>query len=213
MTPFGRTFAAILFDLDGTLVDSTAAVERSWRRWAAEFGVYMPELPHGLPSRDTVARSLPADRLEVGAQYIEDLELTDTEGVIALPGAREALVALSGGSAAIVTSCTAALATARLRAADLTPPDIVVTADQLRRGKPDPEGYLLAAHRLGLDPADCLAIEDAPGGLAAATAAGCATVALTTTTAASDLVADAVIGTLADLELLRTVDGVFVHAC
>jgi len=96
-------FAAVVFDLDGTLVDSTAAVERCWRRWAAEFGVRLPAvLEHGLPARTGVSRYLPADRIEAGVARMEQLEVSDTEGIIALPGATEALAIVGPERGAIV---------------------------------------------------------------------------------------------------------------
>jgi sugar-phosphatase len=206
-----RMFAAVVFDLDGTLVDSTAAVERSWRRWAAEFGVRLPAvLEHGLPARTGVSRYLPADRIEAGVARMEQLEVSDTEGIIALPGATEALAIVGPERAAIVTSCTSELADARISAAGIAAPNVVITLDQITHGKPDPEGYLLAAHRLGVDPGSCLVVEDAPSGLVAATTAGCATIALATTTLRTALVADAVVESLADVRFETVGDGIRV---
>ena len=111
----GRVFAAVLFDLDSTLVDSSAAVARSWRRWAAEYDITVADLGEhtGLPSRATVARLLAPEDLEVGAARIEELEVADTDGVVALPGAAEAMAAVPPDRQAVVTSCTAVLAAAR----------------------------------------------------------------------------------------------------
>lgn len=208
----GRVFAAVLFDLDSTLVDSTAAVGRSWERWAAEHGLTAADLGEhtGLPSRETVARLLPGTDLAAAAARIELLELTDTDGVVALPGAAEALAAVPADRQAIVTSCTAALAAVRLAAAGLTAPRVLVTVDRLQRGKPEPDGYLLAAAELGVDPAQCLVVEDAIGGIAAARAAGCAVLAVSTTTPADRLPADLVVGTLADVTFSVRPDGVRV---
>ena len=206
-----RMFAAVVFDLDGTLVDSTAAVERCWRRWAAEFGVRLPAvLEHGLPARTGVSRYLPADRIEAGVARMEQLEVSDTEGIIALPGATEALAIVGRERGAIVTSCTSELADARISAAGIAAPNVVITVDQITHGKPDPEGYLLAAHRLGVDPGLCLVVEDAPSGLVAATAAGCATIALATTTLRTALVADVVVDSLADVRFETVGDGIRV---
>jgi len=199
--PFaGRTFAAVLFDMDGTLVDSTAAVVRSWVAWAGEVGVdpYSLAGHHGVPARAIVAKFVPAESVDAALARVEAIELADTADLTVLPGAAEALAAVADHGA-IVTSCTPPLARARMGATGLTPPSLVVTAGDVARGKPHPDPYLLAAERLGVDPAECLVVEDAPSGLESARAAGCATLAVTTTTAAADLVADLVVGTLADV--------------
>lgn len=208
-----REFAAVLFDLDGTLIDSTPAVERSWLRWAEEEGVDPARLrgSHGVPSAGIVARLLPEPRWAAASRRIEEIEVGDTDGITVLPGAAEALAALAGsdghlGRAAIATSCTRPLARARMVATGLAQPRVVVTADDIDRGKPHPDPFLEAARRLGVDPADCLVVEDAPSGLAAAKAAGCTTLAVTTTTARevleADPNADAVVGLLSDVRFL-----------
>jgi len=198
-----REFGAVLFDMDGTLVDSTPNVVRSWVRWAQEEGIDPRRLAgfHGVPSRSIVEHLLPTERVDAAVARIDALELADTDGITVLPGALEALKALSGepDRCAIATSCTVPLARARITATGIPAPQVVVTADDVDRGKPHPDPYLLAAQRLGVDPRDCLVVEDAPGGLESARAAGCATLALTTTTAPADLIADAVVGTLADV--------------
>lgn len=203
----GRTFAAVLFDLDGTLIDSIPVVIRSWLRWAQEEGVDPHRLAgfHGVPARGVISALLPPERLDAAFERIEAIEIADTEGITVLPGALDALDTLrAAGSdgddlAAIATSCTTPLATARIAATGLPAPAVVVTASDVARGKPHPDPFLLAAARLGVDPAECLVVEDAPGGLEAARAAGCSTLAVTTTTAVADLIADAVIDTLADV--------------
>jgi sugar-phosphatase len=198
----GRRFAAVLFDMDGTLVDSTPAVVRSWLQWAQEEGLDPSRLVgwHGVPARGIIAALLPPDRVEASIARIEAIEVADTADLALLPGAAEALLALGGaGVSAIVTSSTAPLADARIRATALPAPAVVVTASDVEHGKPAPDPFLMAARRLGVDPRQCLVVEDAPSGLEAARAAGCATLAVTTTTAAADLVADAVVGTLADV--------------
>jgi mannitol-1-/sugar-/sorbitol-6-phosphatase len=198
-----RDFGAVLFDMDGTLVDSTPNVVRSWVRWAQEEGIDPRRLAgfHGVPSRSIVEHLLPAERVEAAVTRIDALELADTDGITVLPGALEALKALADepDRCAIATSCTVPLARARITATAIPAPRVVVTADDVDRGKPHPDPYLLAAQRLGVDPRDCLVVEDAPGGLESARAAGCATLALTTTTAPADLFADAVVATLADV--------------
>jgi sugar-phosphatase len=207
-----RIFAAVLFDLDSTLIDSSAAIDRSWRRWAAEYDLTVADLGEhtGLPSRVTVARLLAPEDVDVGAALIEQLEVTDTDGVAALPGAAEAMAAVPPDRQAVVTSCTAALASARLTAGGLVPPRVVVTVDRLRRGKPAPDGYLLAAAELGRAAPDCLVVEDSASGISAARAAGCAVLAVATTTRADQLAADLVVGTLADVRFTADDDGVRV---
>jgi mannitol-1-/sugar-/sorbitol-6-phosphatase len=199
-----ETFDAVLFDMDGTLLDSTASVVRSWTRWAGEFGVPMSALTsrsfHGVPARDIVATLLPGGDLDTAHARIVELEVLDATDCTALPGAVPALAA-AAGRAAVVTSCSAPLAAARLAASGLAVPAVVVTADDVTRGKPHPEPFLAAAHRLGTDPHRCLVVEDAPAGLAAGAAAGCATLAVTTTHVAGDLAADLVVGNLAEVVL------------
>ncbi|NMO89955.1 HAD-IA family hydrolase [Actinomycetospora sp. TBRC 11914] len=181
--PTLEAFAAVLFDMDGTLVDSDAAVERSWRAWAREYGVdeeqVLAVMP-GHPAADTVARMRPdLDPADVAAAAAAQLEREyhDLDGVAATPGALDLVAALgrSGRPWAVVTSADARLAGIRLRAAGINAP-VVVDRDAVTRGKPDPEGYRLAAARLGVAPRDCLVVEDTATGAAAGRAAG-ATVA------------------------------------
>jgi mannitol-1-/sugar-/sorbitol-6-phosphatase len=173
---------AILSDLDGVLVDSHASIMRAWRWWGTAHGVAaeaIETVQQGRPSGEVIAALAPG--LDAGAESraIDLRQAGDTDGVIALPGARE----LFAGSdpVAIVTSCTVPLATARLRAAGLAMPAVLVTPERLSRGKPDPEGYLLAARELGAAPADCVVLEDAPAGIQAGRAAGMHVVGITTT--------------------------------
>lgn len=181
---------AVLFDLDGTLVDSTKAMRRSWARWCKEFGVddadFRRAHAHGRPASAVIAELVPAVSASAALRRIEELEVTDVEGVVALPGARELLSHLPPRHWAVVTSCTAPLAAARLRHTGIAPPELV-TASDVTRGKPSPEPYLLAAGRLGVPPEDCVVIEDAPTGLRSARAAGMRAIAVTTTHDAADL--------------------------
>ncbi|HEY2222361.1 HAD-IA family hydrolase [Actinomycetospora sp.] len=181
--PTVEAFAAVLFDMDGTLVDSDAAVERSWRMWAREYGVdaeqVLAAMP-GHPAADTVARMRPdLDPVAVEAAGRAQLEREyhDLEGVVATPGALVLVAELdrTGRPWAVVTSADARLAAIRLEAAGIRAP-LVIDRDAVVAGKPDPEGYRLAAERLGVDPHDCLVVEDTPTGTAAGRAAG-ATVA------------------------------------
>lgn len=179
---------AVLVDLDGTLVDSTAAVRRAWTAFARRNGLdpeAVERFAHGRPSRDTV-RALVSDAdVEAETGLIEAAEIGDTDGVVALPGAAQLLsidVPL-----AIVTSCSTALATTRLRVAGLEIPEVLVSSDGLERGKPDPTCFLIGARRLGVDPERCVVIEDAPAGIRAGRAAGAVVVAVRTTHADDEL--------------------------
>lgn len=206
----GRVFEAVLFDMDGTLIDSTPSVDRSWATWARRRGLDRAsfEVAHGVPARQILAAFLPAGEVDGALAEIEAMEVADADGIIVLPGALAALAALPAGRAAIATSCTLPLARARIAATALPAPAVVVTADAVAVGKPDPAPYLLAAQRLGADPARCLVVEDAPAGLVAGHAAGCATLALTTTHAPGELVADLVVGTLAEVRFDAGADGI-----
>lgn len=207
---FTRSYDAVLFDMDGTLIDSTPAVVRSWTRWAQEEGVPQHDLAgwHGVPAAQIVAELLPPERRAAALARLVAIEVEDTEGVVVLPGAAEALDALAPDRAAIATSCTRPLARVRVAAAGLTAPGVFVTADDVEVGKPDPAPYRLAAQRLGFDASRCLAVEDAPQGLASARAAGCVTIAVTTTYAADDLDADLVLRSLADVRFTLSDGGV-----
>ena len=210
----GRRFEAVLFDMDGTLIDSTPVVVRSWVTWALERGIDLKDLDghHGVPAAQIVRGLVPEDEVEAAIERINALELADVEGITMLPGAAEAVAALPEARRAIVTSCVAPLAAARIAATGLRAPSVVVTASDVRIGKPDPAPYLLGAERLGVDPASCLVVEDAPSGLVSARAAGAATLAVATTTPADELEADAVVGTLADVRFTVDADGVRVVA-
>jgi sugar-phosphatase len=205
----GRTFDAVLFDMDGTLVDSTPAVERSWAIWGAEYGLTRSvlEAGHGQPASQLVRKVLGADRLDEGLRRIADLELHDIADITVLPGAAELLAAVPADRAAIVTSATRELAMARITAAGLAAPAALVTFDDVTHGKPDPEPFLTGAARLGVDPRRCLVVEDAPAGIRAAQAAGCATLAVTTTSLRADLHADLVVDSLIEVSIVAGPDG------
>ena len=192
---FGQPFDAVLFDLDGVLVDSTASVTRSWDRFAAEFNVSSAALQenHGQPAQTLVDRLLGPDRVAEGLARIEAIEVDDAAGVEAVPGAQALFASLPEDRRAVVTSGTPPIATARLRAGGFPLPRTLITADDIERGKPDPQPYLLAAHRLGVPPDRCLAVEDAPAGIASARAAGCQVLAVTGTAEAEELAAAALI--------------------
>jgi mannitol-1-/sugar-/sorbitol-6-phosphatase len=175
----------VLSDLDGVLVDSGAAVEQVWREWAVEHGIDPDEVArasHGVPSPAVLARVAPHLRSPDEIDRIERRHAAT--GGRALPGAAE-LLALD--RVAVVTSCSPLLAAARLSAAGLPTPAVLITSDRTERGKPHPDPYLAAAAALGADPADCLVIEDAPAGVAAGRAAGMTVWAVTTTHSALEL--------------------------
>jgi mannitol-1-/sugar-/sorbitol-6-phosphatase len=185
---------AILSDLDGVLVDSGAEVERVWRDWAGEHGLDPDEVgraSHGVPSRQVIERVAPHLPAEEAARVDR---LHAATGGTALPGAHELLARV----AAVVTSCTRPLADARLAAAGLPHPAVLITSDDVERGKPHPDPYLAAANALGVDPADCVVIEDAPAGIAAARAAGMTVWAVTTTHSRDELAGAHLVATETD---------------
>jgi mannitol-1-/sugar-/sorbitol-6-phosphatase len=174
----------VLFDLDGVLADSTPAVARVWAWWAREHGFDPDEvvrLAHGRPSRTTIRELLPDGDHEAENREVERREIADVEGVIPLPGAVELLQALPAERWAIVTSCTRTLAGVRIRAAGLPMPKHLVTSNDVRNGKPDPEPYLKGAQTLGVPAAECVVFEDAPAGIRAGKAAGTRVVAVRST--------------------------------
>ncbi|MFC7935514.1 HAD-IA family hydrolase [Streptomyces sp. NPDC057387] len=169
---------ALLLDMDGTLVNSDAAVERVWRRWADRHGLDGDEVMkvvHGRQGYASMAMLLPDRPMEQNhadnARILAE-ETADTEGVVAIPGAAEFLASLRGLPHALVTSADVALSTARMAAAGLAQPDVRVTAESVGASKPDPEGFLKGAAELGIAPGDCIAFEDSGAGIAAARAAG-----------------------------------------
>lgn len=176
--------SAILFDLDGVLVDSTAAVGRAWHRWALKHGLEPKAVVHAAHGRRTIEtmRALAPHLDSDGeARTMENEESRDMEGVTTIPGADPLLRSLPPGQWAIVTSGTRTMATARLRDTGHLLPPVLVTADDVVDGKPHPEPYLKGAAGLGIDPELCLVFEDAPAGIRAAHAAGMRVIALTTT--------------------------------
>lgn len=169
-----------LFDMDGTLVDSHAIVEAAWTRWGGTYGVDPAEIlafSHGRQTLDTVSHFLPdrpfEERQRIAAELVAD-EVENTEGIVEVPGAGALVRAMldAGVPVALVTSAPRDLAVNRMRAAGVPVPDALVAAEDVTNGKPDPECFVRGAELLGLDASDCVAFEDAPAGLAAATAAG-----------------------------------------
>ncbi len=176
--------AAILFDMDGVLIDSTRAVARVWRQWAAEHGfdpAHVAHIAQGRPSITTIRELLPDVDHEAANLIVERREMEDLEGVVACAGARELLASLPPERWALVTSSTRPLAEVRLRAAGLPLPAHLVTGSDVHAGKPHPEPFLKAASVLQVAAADCLVVEDTPAGIEAGKAAGARVLALRTT--------------------------------
>ncbi|WP_460129240.1 HAD-IA family hydrolase [Pseudomonas sp. H1_D05] len=182
---FDRVFGAFLFDMDGTVLNSIAAAERIWAAWAVRHGVdvetFLPTI-HGVRAIDTITRlNLPGVDAEAQAAFITEAEIEDVEGIVEIPGAAKFLNSLPKDRWAMVTSAPRDLALRRMAAAGIPEPAVMITAEDVQAGKPDPAGYLLAAKRLGLEPRDCLIFEDATVGIQAAEAAGAALMIITTT--------------------------------
>jgi mannitol-1-/sugar-/sorbitol-6-phosphatase len=176
--------AALLFDLDGVLINSTPAVARVWRRWAIEHGFDPDEVvarAHGRPSLTTVGEYLPNSDREAENREVERREIADLEGVVPLPGALDLLSSLSEDRWTIVTSCTRALAEVRIKAAGLPLPKKMITSNDITHGKPNPEPFLKGASVLGFPATDCVVFEDVPAGVRAGKAAGARVIAFTTT--------------------------------
>jgi mannitol-1-/sugar-/sorbitol-6-phosphatase len=176
--------AALLFDLDGVLIDSTPAVARVWHRWAIERGFNPGEVvtrAHGRPSITTVREYLPNADHEAENREVERREIEDLEGVVPLPGALDLLTSLPADRWTIVTSCTRRLAEVRIKAAGLPLPTRMITSSDITNGKPHPEPYLKAASMLGFPGAECIVVEDVPAGIRAGKAASARVIAFKTT--------------------------------
>ncbi|MFJ4195045.1 HAD family hydrolase [Pseudomonas sp. NPDC089534] len=198
---------ALLFDMDGTLVDSTAVVERTWGRFAQRHGLDLAQVlhaAHGRRTAETVAMFAPpgVDTDAETARIVAE-EVADTDGIVEVPGARRFLQRLPANRWAVVTSASRELAIRRMQAAGVPIPPILITAEDVASGKPAPEGYLAAARALGVDPAHCLSFEDAPAGLQSAHAAGTRVIALATTLKAEDLRGE---DWIADFHALQALD-------
>ena len=197
--------SAILFDLDGVLADSTRAVDREWRAWAERRGVdgdAVMAIAHGVRTVEVIRRVAPQLDAEREAAIIEREEAQDREGVVVMPGAVELVRSIPDGRWGVVTSGSRLLATNRLRFCGLPVPEVLVTADDVVNGKPHPEPYLKGAAGLGLAPAECLVIEDAPAGIEAARAGGMKVIGMASTYASEALAnADAVVITLAAIRV------------
>lgn len=203
--------AAVLFDLDGVLVDSTAAVERAWRRWAEQHGLHFEDViahAHGRRTVETIAAVAPHLDAQAETLALEDDEIARRAEVAPLPGAHDILRTLAGASWAIVTSGTRRLAGARIEACGFPPPRSLVTGDDVAEGKPHPAAYTQAAESLGVAAADCVVFEDAPAGIEAARGAGATVIAITTTYPPTELGrADGYAATLAQVSAAVQPDG------
>jgi len=199
--------AALLFDLDGVLINSTPAVARVWRDWAIEHGFNPEEVvarAHGRPSLTTVGEYLPNSDHEAENREVERREIADLEGVVPLPGALDLLASLPADRWTIVTSCTRPLAEVRIKAAGLPLPKKMITSNDIAHGKPHPEPYLKGASLLGFSPHDCIVLEDVPAGVRAGKAAGAKVIAFKTTVQESVLReagADWILNNCADIRL------------
>lgn len=196
---------AVLLDFDGVLVDSNAISERQMRTWAERHGVPFARIAaihHGRPTVETVRLVAPHLDVEAEARLIERAETEDTDGLVAFAGATRLLSALPDGRWAIVTSGTRRLAETRLAHVGFRRPSVLVTADDVQRGKPAPDPYLVAAERLGVAPKRCVVVEDAPAGVAAARAAGARVIAVASSMSPAALTdADVVVAGLDDLSV------------
>lgn len=207
---------AIIFDLDGVLIDANSVYERHWKVWADQHQVPFAEIlgvHHGRPAAGTVEIVAPhLDPQHEAAEYNRRLlEDTDQSGVLTFPGVVGLLASLPEDRWAIATSAPQPVAVARLGHLDLPQPEVLVTADDVVRGKPDPDPYLLAARGLGHPPQRCLVVEDAPAGIEAAAAAGAFVLAVATTHEVDALRgADAIVARLPDLTIRLETDGLTV---
>lgn len=181
-SPLQVTCKAILFDMDGILISSLGSVERSWTKWAALRGIepaYAIKIAHGCRSIETVAKLRPDLDAEEENRFIEQMEIDDTEGIEALPGALALLRSLPPDRWTVVTSATAPLARVRLAAGGIPIPKQIVAAEDVAEGKPNPAPYLAGARLLGFAPSECIVFEDAESGSKAGRAAGCTVIATT----------------------------------
>jgi len=201
-------YKGFLFDLDGTLVDSLPAVNRCWSQWGARHGIdaeVVLNYIHGKPAINSLRYFMSGqseETIQAEFRWLEQQEATDTAGVTAIPGALALLTQLNHLQIpwAIVTSGSVPVAHARHRAAALPQPEVFITANDIRHGKPDPEPYLLGAQRLALKPSECVVVEDAAAGIAAGLAAGSGVVAINPATDTPDL--NRVLFTVPDLRSL-----------
>lgn len=196
---------AILFDLDGTLVESVSFIERLWQDWGIQHGVTpqrMSEVMHGRPAVEIINIVAPHLSIREEVQALETDEISRMEGMRTYAGARELLSSLPPRQWAIVTSGSLRVASARLNYAKLPEPEVFVTADDVKAGKPAPDAYLLAAQRLHIEPSDCVVVEDAPAGIRAGKAAGMKVIGIASSHSKEELhQADVVVQQLTDINV------------
>jgi mannitol-1-/sugar-/sorbitol-6-phosphatase len=201
--------SALLFDLDGVLIDSTPAVTRVWQQWALEHGFDPEEVVarvHGRPSLTTIREYLPNADHAAENREIERREMQDTDGIVTLAGARTLLLQLPEERWTIATSCTRPLAEVRLRAAGLPVPECIVTSTDVMMGKPHPEPFLMAATKVGFPATECVVVEDVPAGVRAGKAAGARVIGFRTTVEEAELRgagADFVVNNCGDISLVH----------
>jgi len=197
--------AAILFDLDGVLVDSTGSVDRQWRIWARERDIDEEKviaIAHGVRAVEVIRAVAPQLDAVSEVRGLEEREAADRDGVVVMPGAVELVRIIPQGLWSVVTSGSRHLASERLHRAGIPVPNIMVTADDVVNGKPNPEPYLKGAELLGVNPEECLVIEDAPAGIRSAHAGGMKVIGLTSTYPAVALrEADVVVAKLAQIKI------------
>jgi len=201
---------AVIFDLDGVLIDSSAVVQRQWQRWIAEHGLDPNQALNVMGGRrlvEIIRHVAPHLNPEYEANRLAAWEAADTDDLCEIEGASQLVNALPKGAWAVVTSGNRNTALTRLKYASLPIPDVLVTAEDVTQGKPHPEPYLCAAERLGIPPEGCLVIEDAPAGIEAARAAEMRVIAVATTHAPDALEgADAITADVSDIQILTVGD-------
>jgi mannitol-1-/sugar-/sorbitol-6-phosphatase len=204
---------AILFDMDGTLLDSSAVIERAWRWWTAKHSIPLEPVmavQQGRPNKEVLRQFGPQLDIDQESNQFLKFEENDVEGIVPMPGALDAVKVAQQGPWAIVTSADRSLAEVRLKATNIPVPDVFITADAIHHGKPNPECYLLAAQALGVYPVDCVVFEDAVAGVAAGKAAGMRVVGVLTSLTKKELsAADLWIHDFRDVKISRTEAGLF----
>lgn len=207
---------AILFDLDGTLVESTFFIERLWQDWGLQHGIapqQMSEVMHGRPAVEIINIVAPHLSATEEVYALETNEISLMDGMRIYPGAKELLSSLPAKQWAIVTSGSSRVASARLAYAKLPRPEVFITADAVRAGKPAPDGYLLAANRLHVHPSDCIVMEDAPAGIQAGKAAGMKVIGIASSHSREELgQADIVVQQLTDIRIVVTGNQITVQS-
>ncbi|NMC52952.1 MAG: HAD family hydrolase [Chloroflexi bacterium] len=201
---------AILFDLDGVLIDSTTSIVQHWREWAEQHNLdldFILQNAHGMRTIETMRIVAPHLNVEEESRRFTANEITDTAGVVSIDGARPLLTALPPANWAIVTSCGMDLVKIRLSATGLPIPTVLITADDVQNGKPSPEPYLAGARRMGLSVDRCVVIEDAPAGILAGKKAGMRVIAIASTHPRQELLdsgADFVVAKLQNLKVTQS---------